>query len=55
MAELKTFAMATMTALEMYNNDYGTSWDLGTNWTSVSTGFETYVNKYLFPKIIVPG
>lgn len=45
------FAMDTMTALEKFNNDYSTQWDLGSNWSSVETDFETFINKYLFPKI----
>ena len=46
-----TFAMATMTALEQFNSNYGTAWDLGTNWSNVATDFETFINKFLFPKI----
>lgn len=38
-------------ALQQYNKDYSASWTFGTNWSSVSTGFETFINKYLFPKI----
>lgn len=45
------FAMDTMTALEKFNNDYSTQWDLGSNWSSVETDFEPFINKYLFPKI----
>ena len=42
---------ATKTALQQFNADHSTSWNFGTNWTSVSTQFETFVNKYLFPKL----
>lgn len=42
---------ATVKALDMWNKANGTSWDFGTNWTNVNTKFETFVNKYLFPKI----
>ena len=41
----------TASALRAYNKDFSTSWDWGTNWTNVDTRFETFVNKYLFPKI----
>lgn len=47
----KSLTVAAMTALEKFNNDYNQSWDFGTNWTNVGTQFETFVNKYLFPKI----
>lgn len=43
--------LATINALKQYNNDYGRSWDFGTNWSNVSTDFETFLNKYLFPKL----
>lgn len=38
-------------ALEQYNSDYSASWTFGMNWDNVQSGFETYVNKYLFPKL----
>lgn len=43
--------LASISALKQYNHDYSASWTFGTNWTNVSTGFETFINKYLFPKI----
>lgn len=43
--------LASINALQQYNNDYGRSWDFGTNWSNVSTDFETFLNKYLFPKL----
>lgn len=43
--------LASINALKQYNNDYGRSWDFGTNWSNVSTDFETFLNKYLFPKL----
>lgn len=43
--------LASITALKQYNNDYSKSWDFGTNWTNVSGDFETFINKYLFPKL----
>ena len=38
-------------SLHQWNIDKGTEWNLGTNYTNVGTDFETYVNKYLFPKL----
>lgn len=38
-------------ALQDFNSDYNESWTFGTNWSSVNTQFETFINKYLFPKI----
>ena len=43
--------LASISALQQYNRDYSTAWDFGTNWSSVSTNFETFINKYLFPKL----
>ena len=43
--------LASITALKQYNHDYSKSWDFGTNWTNVSGDFETFINKYLFPKL----
>lgn len=43
--------LASISALQQYNSDHSTAWDFGTNWTNVSTKFETFVNKYLFPKL----
>ena len=43
--------LASISALKQYNRDYSTAWDFGTNWSSVSTDFETFINKYLFPKL----
>ena len=40
-----------VSALEQYNSDFSTAWTFGMNWTNVESGFETYVNKYLFPKL----
>jgi len=42
---------AVASALKMYNQNYGTSWNWGTNWSNVATNFETFVTKFLFPKI----
>lgn len=43
--------LATADALKMWNADHGTAWQIGENWTNVNTEFETFINKYLFPKI----
>ena len=43
--------LASITALKQYNHDYSKSWDFGTNWTNVAGDFETFINKYLFPKL----
>lgn len=40
-----------ITALEAFNSDYSRSWEFGENWQNTATDFETFVNKYLFPKI----
>lgn len=44
-------SLTTLNALKSFNADYSKAWDWGTNWSSVNTDFETFVNKYLFPKI----
>lgn len=43
--------LASISALQQYNRDYNKAWDFGTNWSNVSTDFETFINKYLFPKL----
>lgn len=47
----QALALDIKTSLADFNNAYGKAWNLGTNWTSVGTEFETYVNKFLFPKL----
>ena len=43
---------AVRTSLITHNTDTGHSWTFGTNWDSTQhKEFETYVNKYLFPKL----
>lgn len=56
MADKKTdiptlIADSTKSSLQDFNHDYGKQWTFGENWSNVNTMFETYVNKYLFPKI----
>lgn len=43
--------LASISALKQYNSDHSASWHFGTNWTNVSSKFETFINKYLFPKL----
>ena len=43
--------LASISALQQYNRDYSTAWTFGTNWTNVDKEFETFINKYLFPKL----
>lgn len=42
---------AVREALITHNTDSGHAWTFGTNWTNVNKEFETFVNKYLFPKL----
>ena len=42
---------AVRESLIAHNAETGNSWTFGTNWDSTNTQFETYVNKYLFPKL----
>lgn len=44
-------AGAAQASLKMWNKDTGSKWQWGSNWTNVNGQFETYVNKYLFPKL----
>ncbi|NLB89592.1 MAG: phage capsid protein [Syntrophomonadaceae bacterium] len=41
----------TISALDSFNSDYTTNWEFGSNWSNVNTAFETFINKYLFPKL----
>ena len=43
--------LASMKALDQHNSDFSAQWDFGTNWSNVATDFETFINKYLFPKL----
>lgn len=51
MAELHPTTVASISALNQYNKDHSTAWTFGTNWNSAKSGFETYINNYLFPKL----
>lgn len=50
-AQRDAVTLATADALKMWNADHGTAWQIGENWSNVNTQFETFINKYLFPKI----
>src|SRR5699024_2558227 len=51
MAVADIIADTSKSALQNFNHDYGKSWNFGENWSNVDTMFETFINKYLFPKI----
>ena len=44
-------AEAVRSSLITHNTETGHAWTFGTNWTNEGKEFETYVNKYLFPKL----
>lgn len=47
-------SQAVRNALITHNTETGHAWTFGTNWSSAEAGnkqFETFVNKYLFPKL----
>ena len=44
-------AKAVQASLITHNGDTGHAWTFGTNWDNQGKEFETYVNKYLFPKL----
>ncbi|QBZ69076.1 major head protein [Enterococcus phage vB_EfaP_Ef7.3] len=50
-AAANLLAADVKTALDNYNHEFGETWTLGQNWTSVGTQFETFINKFLFPKL----
>lgn len=47
----KKFAESIVISMKDFNSDYGKSWSMGSNWDNQGTEFETYINKYLFPKL----
>lgn len=51
MGEINPTTLPTVSALKQYNHDHAAAWDFGSNWTSVKTGFDTFINDYLFPKL----
>ncbi len=44
-------AQAVQASLITHNTETGHAWTFGSNWDNQGTEFETYVNKYLFPKL----
>lgn len=47
----RVLAENVSSALQSFNSDYNKAWTMGENWSNVGTQFETFINKYLFPKI----
>lgn len=47
----KLIAESAKSSLQDFNHDYTKNWTFGENWSNVSSYFETYINKYLFPEI----
>lgn len=41
----------SQSALSQYNRDHAAAWDFGMNWSNAESGFETFIHKYLFPKL----
>jgi hypothetical protein len=44
-------SQAVRESLITHKSETGHAWTFGTNWDNQNTQFETYVNKYLFPKL----
>lgn len=44
-------SQAVQSSLITHNSESGHAWTFGTNWDNQGKEFETYVNKYLFPKL----
>ena len=44
-------ASAVSQAISGFNVENGKRWSFGTNWDATSSDFETFTNKYLFPKL----
>lgn len=51
MAVADIIADTSKSALKDFNHDHAKAWKWGENWNNVDTMFETFINKYLFPKI----
>lgn len=51
MAVADIIADSSKSALQDFNSDHAKAWKWGENWSNVDTMFETFINKYLFPKI----
>jgi hypothetical protein len=50
-SQKRAIAQAVQGALLQFNSDTQNSWSFGANWDNSGTSFETFVNKYLFPKL----
>lgn len=50
-SQKRAIAQAVQGALLQFNHDTQNSWSFGANWDNTGTSFETFVNKYLFPKL----
>ena len=50
-SQKRAIAQAVQGALLQFNSDTQNSWSFGANWDNTGTSFETFVNKYLFPKL----
>lgn len=50
-SQKRAIAQAVQGALLQFNSDTQNSWSFGSNWDNTGTSFETFVNKYLFPKL----
>ena len=51
MADVNPTTSIAVKALDQYNHDHSAQWACGSNWSNVATQFETFINKYLFPKL----
>lgn len=51
MPDVSSIVTSASQALTNFNHDYSTGWTWGESWSNVNTQFETFINKYLFPKI----
>ena len=51
MADVNPTTNIAVSALKQYNHDHSEQWSWGSNWSNVATKFETFINKYLFPKL----
>lgn len=49
--QVSSLATSASVALANFNHDMQTQWTWGESWSNVGTQFETFINKYLFPKI----
>lgn len=50
-SQKRAITQAVQGALLQFNSDTQNSWSFGANWDNTGTSFETFINKYLFPKL----